>query len=303
MCGFVGFFSSDVPLPPRFQREEPWLGLVRHRGPDAQRSFTEPGAAIHFCRLSILDLSPAGMQPMVSSSGRYVLAANGEIVNYRNLARRFQLRLRGRSDTEVLLEAAERLGEEVGRELRGMFSFILYDRRDRSVLALRDPFGIKPLYYAQENGTLILSSEIRPVLRALGRAELDGEQVFRFLRRGEIDDGERTFFQGVRQLPPGHRLRWDGSSLRIDPYRSDALSPPAADEEADPSRYHALLLRVVGEYLQSDVPVGVSLSGGFDSSLLAHLVRANRPAPAALHMFTRGYLDYEGNEMEAARAV
>ena len=307
MCGFIAFFSDDSGPEPRFRDSRPWLDLLRHRGPDAQASHVEEGAALHFARLSILDLSPAGMQPMISASGRHVLAANGEIVNHRDLARRFSLRLRGHSDTEVLLEAAERLGPEVGRELRGMFSFVLYDRRDRSVLALRDPFGIKPLYYALENGTLILSSEIRPLLRALGGSGLDAEAILLFLRRGEIDDGEGTLFRKVRQLSPGHRLRWKDGALRIDRYRDDTLPdrghPEPPGEGADPSRYGELLVRTVGEYLQADMPVGVGLSGGFDSSLLAHLVRENRPAPADLHMFTRGYLDYEGNELDAARQV
>ncbi len=303
MCGFVVFASSTQELAPRYTAPEPWTGMIRHRGPDGQRTFAEDGVAMHFARLAILDLSERGMQPMPSRCGRYAVVMNGEIVNHRELARRLGLELRGHSDTEVFVEAARLLGLGIGPELRGMFAIVLYDRRERSLTALRDPFGIKPLYYAEQNGTLILSSEIRPILQAMGDASVEEEQVIRFLRRGEVDDGEETLFRRVRQLPPGHRLTWKNGVLRIARYRDDDLSPRAGDdEEAEARRYDQRLQEVVAEYLHADVPVGVSLSGGFDSSLLAHLVRTRLP-DGELHMFTRGYQDYEGNELEAARAV
>lgn len=260
---------------------------------------------MHFARLAILDLSERGMQPMRSRCGRTVAVLNGEIVNHRELAQRHRLELQGHSDTEAFVEAARILGPGIGPELRGMFAAVLYDRRERSLTALRDPFGIKPLYYAQESNVLILSSEIRPILQALGEPAIEEEGVVRFLRRGEIDDGEQTLFRGIRQLRPGHRLTWKGGSLRIDRYRADDLTllPGDWDLETEAGEYYSRLLRIVGEYLHADVPVGVSLSGGFDSSLLAHLVRANRPGSDSLHMFTRGYEGYEGNEVDAARAV
>ncbi len=302
MCGFVTFFSSESALDPRFQTPVPWIGLIRHRGPDGQRSYTEEGAAMHFTRLSIIDLSDDGMQPMHSSCGRYVMTFNGEIANFKDLAAQYNLSLKGRSDSEVLLELYRILGLRVGRVIRGMFSFVVFDRITKTVVGLRDPFGIKPLYYAVNDGNLILSSEIKPILVALGGSEIDEDQVVRFLRRGEIDDGDRTLFARVKQVPPGHGIAWREGRLSIQRYREDRLSCPTLDEEAERDAYYKLLLRTAKEYLYADVPVGVSLSGGFDSSLLAHLVKAHSGS-AVPRMFTRGYKDYEGNELEAAGLV
>jgi len=173
MCGFVGFWSADGALDPRFRAPEPWRGLIRHRGPDGERSFVEAGAAMHFARLSILDLSDRGMQPMRSRCGRYAMVFNGEIVNFRELAKQHDLPVGGQSDSEVLLELYARIGERAASRIRGMYAFVVYDTLERAVAAYRDPFGIKPLYYALDGGTLILSSEMTPILQALGGAELD----------------------------------------------------------------------------------------------------------------------------------
>ena len=302
MCGFAAFFSAG-PLEPRFQSSDPWTGLLAHRGPDGARSWSGPSAAMHFTRLSIIDLSEEGMQPMISHSGRSCMVTNGEIVNFKELARTYGIAPRGGSDSEVLLELFEKLGEGTAEKLRGMFAFVLYDRQERSVEAFRDPFGIKPLYYAQTGQTLMLASEIKPLLRALGGSSLDDRQVVRFLRRGEVDDGEGTFYAQIKQLPPGHRLTWKNGALKIRPYRNDPQETrPAGDERQERGNYYRRLREVTREYLYADVPVGVGLSGGFDSSLLAHLVSAAE-RPGKTFMFTRAYQAYEGNELEAAAAV
>lgn len=302
MCGFAAFFSTDA-LEPRLQASSPWTDLLAHRGPDGRRSYREPSAAMHFTRLSIIDLSQEGMQPMHSQSDRYCMTYNGEIVNFKELARSYGISPRGGSDSEVLLELYERIGEAVGGVLRGMFAFVIYDKKERSVAAFRDPFGIKPLYYAQAGNTLMLASEIKPLLRALGDSPVDDRQVLRFLRRGEVDDGESTFYSRIKQLLPGHRLSWKGGVLKIQPYRNDPLEVRAvADENQERESYYRKLRGVVKEYLYADVPVGVGLSGGFDSSLLAHLISLNGTREKTL-MFTRAYKDYEGNELQAASNV
>lgn len=304
MCGFVGFFSADGALEPRFRAPEPWRGLIRHRGPDGERSVEDAGAAMHFTRLSILDLSERGMQPRRSRCGRYVMVFNGEIVNFSELARQHGLLLESRSDSEVLLELYARVGERAVAAIRGMYAFVVYDTLEQTVTAYRDPFGIKPLYYALDGRRLILSSEMTPILRALGGSEIDERQALRFLRRGEIDDGASTMYRRVKQVPPGHRLRWQGGGCAVAPYREDDVTPmDDPDEPTQQVAYYDLLVRTVREYLYADVPVGVSLSGGLDSSLLAHLVSRHQAPGQRRLMVTRGYEGYEGNEMEAARLV
>ena len=302
MCGFAAFFSAG-PLEPRFQSADPWTGLLAHRGPDGTRSWSAPSAAMHFTRLSIIELSEEGMQPMHSKSGRTCMTYNGEIVNFKELAWAHGIAPHGGSDSEVLLELYEKLGEGAVKELRGMFAFVIYDRTERSVEAFRDPFGIKPLYYAEAGQRLMLCSEIKPLLRALGGSPLEDQQVLRFLRRGEVDDGENTFYTKIKQLLPGHRLSWKNGALKIRPYRNDQSENRAvSDERQEQGAYYQRLREVTREYLYADVPVGVGLSGGFDSSLLAHLVSA-AGRPGKTLMFTRAYREYEGNEMEAAKAV
>jgi asparagine synthase (glutamine-hydrolysing) len=168
MCGFTAFLSVDGELAPAFQSARPWTDLFRHRGPDGEASYTAPGVGMHFVRLSILDLSERGMQPMRSRDGRYVLVFNGEIINFRALAAQHHLLCRSRSDSEVLVELWARLGEAVLPQLRGMFAFVIYDTLERTAVAARDPFGIKPLYYAQRDDLLMFASEMTPLLVALG---------------------------------------------------------------------------------------------------------------------------------------
>lgn len=304
MCGFVAFLSSAGELDPVWCAPEAWRALIRHRGPDAEDSYVAAGVAMHFTRLSILDLSANGMQPMRSQDGRYVMVFNGEIVNSRELAAQYRLPVRSRSDSEVLLELYAAVGDRVGALLRGMFAFVIYDMRERTAVGYRDPFGIKPFYYAEDPRGLIMASEITPILRALDGADLDEEAICRFLRRGRIDDGPSTLYHRVKQLLPGHRLIWRHGVVSVAPYRRETLSPmDDVDEPFHQAAYYHQLRQTVGEYLYADVPVGVSLSGGFDSSLLAHLVRANREAGQRVVMLTRGYHGYEGNEVEAARGV
>ena len=302
MCGFTAFFSTE-PLEPRFRDSSPWTNLLAHRGPDGRRSFQNPTAAMHFTRLSILDLSERGMQPMHSRCGRYCMTYNGEIVNYRELARSYGIVPRGESDSEVLLELYALRGESVVKELRGMFAFVVYSQNDKNVTAFRDPFGIKPLYYAQAGQTLMLASEMKVLLRALGGSPLEERRIVRFLRRGEVDNGDGTFYSRIRQLPPGHRLLWKDGVLTVRSYREDLpQTRPMGQEGEEQEAYYQKLRSVTREYLHADVPVGVGLSGGFDSSLLAHLVSAGGDPKKTL-MFTRGYKEYEGNEMEAASEV
>ena len=241
---------------------------------------------------------------MASASGRYVMVYNGEIYNFRELVQRYGLHdLHGRSDSEVLLELYERLGSDVVRVIRGMYAFVVYDRKKNTFFGARDTFGIKPLYYLNSGDGYVFSSEIKPLLALAGGAEIHRPAVLRYLADGVLDDTEETFFEGIRQVPPGYVV--EGSREGISLKKGCLLNcrmDEALEGEKFREHYHELLLDKTSQYLYSDVPVGVSLSGGFDSSLLAYLIHA-RHNGQPLHMFSRGYEGFDGNELEDAKRI
>ncbi len=267
MCG-IAVALGAVPDEGRRGRA---LESMRHRGPDGSGTYEDEGLWIGHTRLAIIDLTDAANQPMVSPDGRYVLAYNGEIYNYLELREqigRDGWPWRGEGDTEVLLALLAQKGADCLRELRGMFAFVLWDRKRRSLLAARDPFGIKPLYYSHEPARTLIASELRTMCALDAFDRLDPLAVESFLLTGSVQ-GPLTILDRVRSLPPGHLLEVDGGEAAERAYWtlpenvSDARSEPELVEELDD-----LLRESVRIELRSDVPLGVFLSGGLDSSLV-----------------------------------
>lgn len=284
MCGIAGVVSSRHP--PDLSDA---LYALRHRGPDDRgqqvRSWGDSVVVLGQTRLSIIDLSDAGHQPMVSDDGRFVLVFNGEIYNYVEL--RTELRALGRSfrsdsDSEVLLAAWEEWGEACLMRLTGMFAFGIWDGTQGWLHMVRDAFGIKPLYYMRDSSGLTFASEIG-ALRAIdgGPLPVDPRQAFRYLQFGFYDDEDATFFQGVRRLPPGHHLRID---LR-DPAKGVPRRWWAPSIEKDNSvtfeqateQFRHRFLESVRVHMRSDVRIGAALSGGLDSSALVGAMRFLEP--------------------------
>ncbi|MCI0376943.1 MAG: asparagine synthase (glutamine-hydrolyzing) [Gemmataceae bacterium] len=309
MCGIAGILS-----PPSPKVAQTWLhSLARtlhHRGPDDLGVLTvtssqirsgradipvpdELRALFFHRRLSILDLSPTGWQPMSTPDGRFHIVFNGEIYNYIEL--REQLAgdgavFRSRSDTEVLLHALARWGPAALPRLTGMFALALYDCVRRTVLLARDFFGIKPLYYVQRDAVFAFASEIKALLELpFVSRRADPQRLYDYLRLGRTDHGEGTLFTDVHQLPAAH---WAEISLDncepIQPVRYWRLD---ADERLDLSfekaadQLRSLFLDSVRLHLRSDVPVGTALSGGIDSSAIMAAMRAVAPN-ADLHAFS-----------------
>jgi len=271
MCGIAGVFGeADEGLAREFCR------VLEHRGPDDQGVYVSASGPVTLAnrRLAILDLSPAGHQPMSSADGRYVLVYNGELYNFGELGEAMAAgghRFRSRCDTEVLLEVMAGRGAEALGSLNGMFAFALWDTRRRSGLLVRDPFGVKPLYYAAlPGGRVIFGSEIKALLLhpemspGLDPAALEDYLAFLWT------PGPRTMFEGVHKLSPGHYLRWQDGRYSVERY----YELPAPDSGAGLEDGEAALalrerLRVaVRRQRVSDVPVGLFLSGGLDSSAL-----------------------------------
>jgi len=268
MCGIAVVLGEAVE-PARRQRV---MRALAHRGPDDRGIFDEDGVFVAHTRLAILDLSEAGRQPMVSPDGRFVLAYNGELYNYVELREGLGPNVwpwRGTSDTEVLLALLTREGLRCLPRLRGMFAFALWDRMRRSLLLARDPFGIKPLYYSHRPHYSAAASELR-ALTVLGATEhIDPLAVEEFLLTGSVQ-GPRTIFEGVRALPPGCFVEICDGEAREDRYwELPAGTTHARKDEELLGELDELLRESVRMELRSDVPVGVFLSGGIDSSLIA----------------------------------
>jgi asparagine synthase (glutamine-hydrolysing) len=290
MCGIAGGWS-----PVARASDEELLGAclrrIRHRGPDdtgteVWASESQGVTMLGSNRLAILDLSPAGHMPMVSASGRFSVAYNGEITNYVEI--RIDLQRLGRrfvstTDTEVLLQAWEEWGRACLDRFEGMFAFAMLDKERGELTLARDVFGIKPLFYSHRSETgLAFCSELPGLLELLpGRPRLDWQIAFDYLQWGAYDHSASTFVDGVRQLPPGHSITLTLTTGEL----SEPLRYwfPSVSRGADLSIDEATeavrdqFLASVRRNLRSDVPVGVALSGGIDSSAITCAVRHLEP--------------------------
>jgi asparagine synthase (glutamine-hydrolysing) len=250
--------------------------VMRHRGPDESGAvwFDEHSAGFAHNRLSIIDLTPGGSQPMASADGRHWIVFNGEIYNYRELRR--ELEARGRvflsmSDTEVLLAGLIEWDEHCLNKLDGMFAFAWMDRMTGRVFAARDHLGLKPLYYAEASGGLIFASEIKALLQCpflkVERDEAAIRNPSRFMLSPD------TGFAGIKKLAPAHCLTYDNGRLATRPYWRIEPTERLVDEQMANASIGALVERAVEMQMISDRPIGTFLSGGLDSSLVSALMR------------------------------
>jgi asparagine synthase (glutamine-hydrolysing) len=315
MCGLVGFWSS---LPRSIESSAAILrrmrGVLRHRGPDDEGEWidVDSGIALGHRRLAVLDLSPAGHQPMVSHSGRYVVVFNGEIYNHNELRQRLpDSHWHGSSDTETLLAAIEHWGlDSALRATVGMFAFAVWDTRARTLSLARDRLGEKPLYYGTHGRTLMFASE----LKAFGEhpdfsPTIDRGAVAHYVRRGYVR-GPQSIFAGVRRLPPGTFARFGGAtaSAALSQYWSleavvaERISSPfsGTPEEAVDELERLIATAVEGQRL-ADVPLGAFLSGGVDSSTIVAVMQARAKSP--VRTFSIGFTESSYDESAHARSI
>ena len=273
-----------------------------HRGPDADGQVVDGPAGLASRRLSIIDLE-TGDQPIANEDGTVHVVQNGELYNYRELRARLEHaghRFATRSDTEVLVHLYEEHGERFAAELRGMFAVAIWDARRRRLVLARDAFGIKPLYYRVDGDGLAFASEVR----ALPRGEIDFDALEGFLAFNSIP-APHTIFRDAKKLPPGHLLVWENGETRISRFARPA--PVAAndvrrDDDAElAEELRGRLRDSVRAHLIADVPVGVLLSGGIDSAMLAALSAQESSEP--VHTFSIGFEERSFDELGDARLV
>jgi asparagine synthase (glutamine-hydrolysing) len=300
VCGICGIVSANGPADP--ERLARMSAKLVHRGPDSDGIFADGQAALAARRLAIIDLE-TGDQPIANENGTVHVVQNGELYNYRELRRELERdghRFRTNGDTEVLVHLYERDGLAFAGRLRGMFAVALWDATKRRLVLARDRYGIKPLYYRAQASGLEFASE----LRALPRGEIDLDALEAFLAFNSIP-APLTIFREVRKLPPGHLLVREHGEARLERYARPAPAPAdelREDDEAELiEELRARLRDSVRAHLVSDVPVGVLLSGGIDSSALAALAAQESPEP--VRTFSIGFEERSFDELSDARLV
>lgn len=326
MCGFTGFLTVNSFGPECKNYLSRMADAIRHRGPDDHGIWEDADAGIGLAhrRLSILDLSPQGHQPMVSDSGRYVLVFNGEIYNFESLRQELdaawasdgsgnRARWRGHSDTEVMLAAIEQWGiESAVRKFIGMFAFALWDRKERLLTLARDRMGIKPLYYGWQGNSFLFGSELKAIREHPEfRREIDRNAATLFLRF-EYIPAPHSIYQGIYKLLPGHILTLGAKNLNSTPdshpywsaekvAEQGLMDPFTGSEKEAVDQLDSVLRDAVKIRMISDVPLGAFLSGGIDSSTVVALMQAQSERP--VKTFSIGFFEEGYNEARHAEKI
>lgn len=319
MCGITGYLAVSAGLACE-NILAPMMQTIAHRGPDSRGQWCDPdvGIALGHLRLAIVDLSPAGAQPMVSASGRWVLCFNGEFYNHQALRKELEATgrapaWRGSSDTETFLAGIDIWGlREALEKVIGMFAISLWDREARKLYLIRDRMGEKPLYYGWqgrgESRALLFGSEIK-ALRAhpAFEGEIARDGLVEVLRHGNVGE-DRSIYAGIGKVRPGEIVTISAQSTKVETdfywngaEKAAAPKPPRRSDEDVVDALEVLLCDAVGQQMMSDVPLGAFLSGGIDSSTVVALMQKQSDRP--VHTFSIGFHEARYNEAESARAV
>ena len=273
MCGISGIVNYNNEV---VQEEDVRIMMLKmkHRGPDDEGLFIDQGIGLGFVRLSILDLSQAGHQPMFSHDNRFVIVFNGEVFNYLEIRDdlKSKYNFKTKTDTEVVLTAYQEWGEQCLDKFNGMFAFVIFDNQTKEIFGARDRFGIKPLYYFHDDEKFMFASEIKSLLPLITKRKANDQIIFDYLLFNRTDHTENTFFEDVKKLHHGTWFKLRNNNLVFKKWYilSDKIK---TNQVLSPEKYRELFKSSLKIRLRADVPVGVSLSGGIDSSsIVASLI-------------------------------
>ena len=308
MCGIAGLynFGNRAPADPTVLRR--MTDIIAHRGPDDEGHHFDRHVGLGHRRLSIIDLSPSGRQPMSNAAGDVWITYNGECYNYEELRKSLQASghsFRSHSDTEVLLHLYDRHGVDFLQKIEGMYALAIWDARRERLLLARDPLGIKPLFYHCDGSRLLFASELKALLAdPRVECELDNNALGNFFRFMSIPDPEQTIFRGIKKLPAGHYLTIERGDLSLHEYWhiEDAPTDDRRTLEASIEQFRSLFKEAVQSHMVADVPVGAFLSGGVDSSSIVAMAARDTVVP--LRTFAMSFTGMTAfNEAEHATRV
>src|SRR5687768_8562481 len=306
MCGIAGFASTSVLGPDERHRARVMRDVLVHRGPDGAGLWADDHAILAHRRLSIVDLA-GGHQPLSNETGAIWVTFNGEIYNHADVRKDLETAghaYRTRSDTETIVHAYEQWGDECVQRFRGMFAFGLWDAPRRRLLLVRDRLGVKPLYWAQVGDRVLFASEIKAILESGLVAPAANDRVLSEVLATRSTAGTETMFQGIYKLLPGHRLVFEQGRVRIEKYWDLPLDGPDPElerlsERELIDRFRSLLQQSVRLRLMADVPLGMFLSGGIDSTAVAALMAREVDRP--IDTFSVAFADRQFSELDYAR--
>lgn len=309
MCGIAGFFSFKQKFTNEDLKE--MTGILGHRGPDASGFFSDEFVGLGHRRLSIIDLSERANQPMKSANGRYVIIYNGEVYNYREIGAKLysktaneSFQFRTASDTEVILESFSKYGIDFIHQLNGMFAFAIYDTKENELYLFRDRLGIKPLYYYWDGNDFAFASELKS-LKGLSKIDkkINHHSIKEFLHYGFIP-APYSIYKNIFKLTSGSWLKISKNGIDIQKYwdiKNKISNNVITDKNQAMVKLSDLLISSVQYQLKSDVPFGVFLSGGVDSSLVT--AQASMLSGVKVNTFSIGFQENSHNESEYAKAI
>jgi asparagine synthase (glutamine-hydrolysing) len=299
MCGICGFNWDDKKLVRDMSK------VISHRGPDQNGTYTDKEVSLGHQRLSIIDLSTKGKQPMSDSSGSLTIVYNGEIYNHLSIREDLEKkghRFRSETDTEMILYAYKEYGKECVKKFNGMFAFALWDSEKKQLFLARDRMGIKPLYYYFRDGKFIFASEIKAILKHEIERSVDKNSFHTFMNFRFVT-GQKTMFKNILKLLPGHTLSLDIEGIKIKKYWDVSEKIEKKPLSYFSKKLNKMLEKSVEKRLMSDVPLGVYLSGGIDSSTIVALMRNIGGKDCNINTFSVGFGNEVDNEYSYAREV
>lgn len=303
MCGICGYFSFNVAISTEAIKN--MTDVMQHRGPDATGYFSEKAVSLGHTRLSIIDLSPNANQPMFSHDSRYVIVFNGEIYNYIEIAKQLRIEQKTSSDTEVVVEAFAKKGIKIIDQFNGMFAIAIYDRQDKSLTLIRDRVGIKPLFYFWNGNHFAFASEIKALLKlkiVKQNLKINYKAINYYLHIGFIPE-PFTIYENIYKFPSGSYGILKNKNFKIESYwnlTTKINTQTISNEKDAKDKLKELLISSVKYRLISDVPYGVFLSGGIDSSLVSAIAQN---IDGNIKTFSIGFKEAKYNEAPYARAV